>query len=96
MKRVRRAFTRESKLETVRMLIEGGKSIEQVSDELAIDAGVLRRWRRDFTAVEDGQARPRVQTEADELERLRRENAQLRQERDLLKKAAAYFASAAR
>jgi hypothetical protein len=33
MKRVRRAFTREFKLETVRMLIEGGKSIEQVSDE---------------------------------------------------------------
>ena len=96
MKRVRRAFTREFKLETVRMLIEGGKSIEQVSDELAIDAGVLRRWRRDFTAVEDGQAGLRVQTEADELERLRRENAQLRQERDLLKKAAAYFASAAR
>jgi transposase len=85
MKRVRRAFTRQFKLETVRMLIEGGKSVEEVSDELGVDAGVLRRWRRDLTAVEDGQTALRVQTEADELQRLRRENAQLRQERDLLK-----------
>jgi transposase len=99
MKRVRRAFTREFKLETVRLLTEGGKSVEEVADELAIDAGVLRRWLREFTARgRDGRepgpaAAPTLE---EEVRQLRRENALLRQERDILKKAAAYFASDAR
>jgi transposase len=99
MKRTRRAFTREFKLETVRLLTEGGKSVEEVSDELAIDAGVLRRWLREFAGRgRDGRelAPAGARTLEEEVRQLRRENALLRQERDILKKAAAYFASDAR
>ena len=90
MKRIRRAFTREFKLEAVRLLTAGTKSVEELSDELVIDAGVLRRWQRELAT------RGRAPTRAgpdDEVRRLRRENALLRQERDILKKALGYFAS---
>ena len=90
MKRIRRAFTREFKLEAVRLLTAGTKSVEELSDELVIDAGVLRRWQRELTT--HGRALTRAGPD-DEVRRLRRENALLRQERDILKKALGYFAS---
>lgn len=93
MKRIRRAFTREFKLEAVRLLTAGTKSVEELSDELVIDVGVLRRWQREFTT--GGRELARGGPE-DEVRRLRRENALLRQERDILKKALGYFASPGR
>ena len=93
MKRIRRAFTREFKLEAVRLLTAGTKTVEELSDELVIDAGVLRRWQRELTTR--GRELARAGPE-DEVRRLRRENALLRQERDILKKALVYFASPGR
>jgi transposase len=90
----RRQFSREFKLETIRLVRERGVSVAQASRDLEIGENVLRRWVREFGA-DPGQAFPgrgQVKPEQQEIDRLRREVAKLKAERDILKKAAAYFA----
>lgn len=90
----RRKFSREFKLEAVRLVRERGVSVAQASRDLDVHQNVLRKWVRAFTADPrdafpgHGQMKP----EQLEIERLRREVARLKAERDILKKAAAYFA----
>ena len=90
-KRKRRSFNREFKRETVRLVLEGGKSITEVARDLTESA--LRLWVNQ-AKVDRGQGRPGELTtaEREELHRLRRENKDLRIEREILKKAAAFFA----
>jgi transposase len=93
MKETRRRFSREFKLEAVRQLTTG-RRLADVARELGVDAQVLRRWA-DQVKVDAATAFPghgRAPREEAELQRLRKEVAQLRAERDFLKKAAAYFA----
>jgi transposase len=90
----RRIFSREFKVEAVRLVQERGVSIAQASRDLDLNDNVLRRWIREMSS-DPSQAFPgRGQMKADELEveKLRREVVRLRAERDILKKAAAYFA----
>ena len=90
----RRIFSREFKVEAVRLVQERGVSIAQASRDLDLNDNVLRRWIREMSS-DPSQAFPgRGQMRADELEveKLRREVVRLRAERDILKKAAAYFA----
>ena len=90
----RRQFSREFKLEAVRLVKERGVSVAQASRDLDVHENVLRKWTREATA-EPQQAFPSLgvmRPEQAELDRLRKENAKLKMERDLLKKAAAYFA----
>ena len=90
----RRKFGREFKIEAVRLVKERGVSVAQASRDLDVHENVLRKWVKDF-AAEPGHAFPgRGQMKPEELEidRLRREVAKLKAERDILKKAAAYFA----
>jgi transposase len=90
----RRQFSREFKLEAVRLVKERGVSVAQASRDLDVHENVLRKWIREATA-DPKQAFPGqgvLKPENAELDRLRKENAKLRMERDLLKKAAAYFA----
>jgi transposase len=90
----RRIFSREFKVEAVRLVQERGVSIAQASRDLDLNDNVLRRWIREMSS-DPSQAFPgRGQMKADELEveKLRREVIRLRAERDILKKAAAYFA----
>ena len=90
----RRKFTREFKLEAVKLLRERGVSFKQASQDLSVHENVLRKWVKDFAADPQhafpgqGQMKP----EQLEIERLRREVIKLKAERDILKKAAAYFA----
>ena len=89
----RRKFSREFKVEAVRQL-EAGRRLAEVARELGVHATVLRRWK-DQVAVDATTAFPgngRMREPEEELRRLQRENAQLRAERDFLKKAAAFFA----
>ena len=91
---VRRIFSREFKVEAVRLVQERGVSIAQASRDLDLNDNVLRRWIREMSS-DPSQAFPgRGQMKADQLEveKLRREVVRLRAERDILKKAAAYFA----
>ncbi len=88
----RRSFSKEFKLEAVRLVIEGGNSIAEVSRDLGIRPALLGRWKQEYEHAQEnafpgrGQLRPE-----DELRHLRRENARLRMERDILKKAAVIF-----
>lgn len=90
----RRAFTREFKLEAVRLIRDRGVTAAQASRDLGVHENVLRKWVRDFEA-DPQQAFPgqgQMKPEQLEIERLRREVIKLKAERDILKKAAAYFA----
>jgi transposase len=90
----RRQFSREFKLEAVRLVKERGVSVVQASRDLDIGENVLRRWIKELT-VDPGRAFPgqgQLKPEQQEIDRLRREVAKLKAERDIPKKAAAYFA----
>jgi transposase len=93
VKRKRRAFTAEFKAQTVRLVQESGKSVGAVARELDLAETAVRRWVQQ-AEVDAGRGRPGVLTteERVELGRLRRENRTLRMERDILKKATAFFA----
>ena len=104
-KRERRSFSAEFKVEAVRLMRERralGVSLAQVGRELEIRPNLLRAWARQTNAGEgaarmDGLVASGSQPSVEEeLRRVRRENAVLRQERDFLKKAAAFFAKESR
>ena len=90
----RRVFSREFKIEAVKLVRDRGVAVAQACRDLDVAESVLRRWMRDL-AADPGQAFPghgHVKPEQQEIDRLRREVAKLKAERDILKKAAAYFA----
>jgi transposase len=90
----RRKFGREFKIEAVRLIRDRGVSVAQAARDLDVHENVLRKWVRDH-AADPAQAFPghgQIKPEQLEIERLKREVAKLRAERDILKKAAAYFA----
>ena len=90
----RRKLTREFKLEAVRQAALNEKPKAQLARELGVRVGQLRTWRLEFEAV-TGIAKPDRST-AEDLEQLRRENAKLKMEIEILKKAAIYFAREAK
>lgn len=93
MSRNRRRYSLEFKQEAVRLVAEQG--VTQVARDLGVDRSVVRAWTDEAAAGERVEkpivAGVRPDLEA-EVRRLRRENAQLREEREILKKAAAFFA----
>jgi len=95
MGRSRRKHSREFKLEAVKQVVEHGRSVTEVAENLGIARNMLTRWKSQFL-TEGALAFP-GQGKQNELEeenrRLRRELTIARQERDILKKAAAYFAN---
>jgi transposase-like protein len=90
----RRRFTREFKLEAVRLIRDRGVSYAQASEDLKVHATQLRNWVKALAGDPQhafpgqGQMKP----EQLEIARLKREVIRLKAERDILKKAAAYFA----
>lgn len=96
MSRKRRKFTREFKVEAVRLVEESGKPLTQVARELGIRGDLLHSWKRQLgnapSAEEVFPGNGKLNPEAEENRRLRRCLAEVEQERDFLKKAAAYFA----
>jgi transposase len=93
MGKKRRQFTKEFKVEAVRLIVEEGRRISELSRELGVGENSLNRWKKKY---EEGKIEPfpgkgRQSPEDAELRRLKRENEILRMERDILKKAAAIF-----
>ena len=90
----RRRFSREFKLEAVRLVKDRGVAVAQAARDLDVHENVLRKWIREAKTDPQhafpghGQMKP----EQLEIDRLRREVAKLMAERDILKKAAAFFA----
>jgi|SRR5690606_13851663 len=92
-RRKRRTFTPEFKAEAVALVKRSGKGIGQIAKELDLTETSLREWvRRAEGEAPRRRAEVLPDEEREELIRLRRENQQLRQEREFLKKAAAFFA----
>ena len=90
----KRTFTREFKLEAVRLVKERGVSMAQASRDLDIHANVLRKWVRDVEAdpVQAFPGQGQMRADQAEIAKLRKEVAKLKMARDILKKAAAFFA----
>lgn len=97
MSEKRRTYDREYKLAAVKKVVEQGLSFAEVARDLNINDGLLRNWKRAFEA--DGTLAAEVSQDPSveaELKRLREENRQLKMERDILKKATAFFAKESR
>lgn len=94
----RRQFTAEFKAEAVRLATGGGKNVPEVARELGVRPDTLRTWvtqmegRAGLTPEEAFPGNGKRMPHDEEIRRLRREVEVLKQERDFLKKAAAYFA----
>ena len=95
--KTRRQYTEEFKTEAVRLVRDSARPVAQVARDLGIADHLLYRWRAEqHQAEHQGHTRQSLRAEQDELARLRRENATLKQERDFLKRAAAFFAKESR
>ena len=97
--RERRSFTEEFKQEAVRRLHERraeGGTLAAVARELELGENLLRGWALRLTASDQTLAAGLIETPEQELRRLRRENAILKQEREFAKKVAVYFAKESR
>ena len=93
-RRAYRRFSKEFKLEAIRLADESGKPKAQVARELGIRVNQIGKWRKQLeeqpVVASSGKGCPAER--GDELKRLRRELADAREENEILKKAAAYFA----
>lgn len=87
----RRKYTREFKISAVQLVNEQGYSPCQAAKSLGVDPASVRQWVRKFSQEKGLAPRGEGAVQA-ELRRLRKENVQLRMEREILKKAAAFFA----
>lgn len=85
------SYSPEFRLEAVRLLRSSGRSVAQLAKELGVSQQTLRNWSVQL-AVDQGKAEGLTSPEREELRRLRRENRILTEEREILKKAAAFFA----
>ena len=91
--RPRRSFTDEFKASAVALVLKEGKSLTSVARELDLTHSALGKWVEQARADAGKSTRGTLTTEEkDELARLRKENRELRLEREILKKAAAFFA----
>ena len=91
--RPRRSYTPEFKAGAVALVLEEGRSMHGVAKDLGLTPSALERWVKQARADRgEGPPEALTTTEREELLRLRRENRKLQMERDILKKAAAFFA----
>ncbi|MFT5388026.1 MAG: transposase [Lysobacterales bacterium] len=89
-------YSKEFKVEAIRLLNEGEKPTSEIALQLGVKRTLLYRWRDQLEkqgekAFTNNRGRP-TNDESSEITKLRRENKELKEERDILKKAAAYFA----
>ena len=95
MKKKRRKYTREFKIEAVGLVTKEGYSLAEAAESLGVSANSLRTWKKAFEQ-EGNNAFPgngKLSPADEEVRRLLEENRRLRMERDILKKATAFFAN---
>jgi len=94
MTKEKKNYTPEFKMDAVRLITEQGYKTSEAARNLGIHPSVLNRWKQQLTS--DGQkafpGKGHLTSEKEELKRLRKENQRLKMEREILKKAAAFFA----
>jgi transposase len=94
MSEKRRTYDKEFKRSAVKMILEGGMSVNRVSKDLGVNENSLHNWKRAY--LEDQQnafpGKGRMKPEEEELRKLKKELQIVKMERDILKKAIAFFA----
>jgi transposase len=91
-RRPRRQFDDDFKAQAVRLVLDEGKSVGAVAHDLDLTESALRQWVERARADRSGGKTGLTTAEREELARLRKENRILQEEREILKKAAAFFA----
>jgi transposase len=89
-KRTYKQYPKEFKEEAVALVLEQGYSVPEASKSLGIATNMLYRWKEQMEQQREGKVL--VEDEREELKRLRKENKELRMEKEILKKASAFFA----
>jgi transposase len=89
----RRKYDREFKIQAVKLALESEKTTKKIAEDLGIHSGILTRWKREYKEdVENAfPGMGKLKPEDEELRRLKKENEDLKQEREILKKALAIF-----
>ncbi len=87
----RRTYDRQFKIDTVKLLKESGKTATEIADNLGIRRDLLSRWSKEFANESKKSFTGKGNPRDEEVARLKKENADLRMERDILKKAMAIF-----
>ena len=90
----RKKYSKEFKLETINLVLQQGYTINEVAANLGIHVSMINRWIREYRQSQQNafKGNGSLSSEQQELRRLREENSKLKMERDILKKAAAFFA----
>ena len=93
MAETRRKFSREFKLEAVRLVTSGGRGMAATARDLEVRPDMLRRWKRQLEEdpVEAFPGKGHLKPEEDQVRRLQRELARVKEERDILRKVVAIF-----
>ena len=98
MTKTKKVYTKEFKIEAVRLLERTGKSQAEIADELGVASSTICRWNKEYG--EDGEdafpGKGNLTPEKERIRQLERENEILKQERDILKKAVAIFSHPSR
>jgi transposase len=88
-----RTYDRQFKEEAIRLVTEGGRSVSDVAHGLGIHENLLRTWKRKYKEDPSGSfpGKGYLKPEEEQLKRLQKENANLKEDREILKKALAIF-----
>jgi transposase len=88
-----RTYDRQFKEEAIRLVTEGGRSVSDVAHGLGIHENLLHTWKRKYKGDSSGSfpGKGHLKPEEEELKRLQKENANLKEDREILKKALAIF-----
>jgi len=92
--RTRKKYDREFKQRAVRMVVDRGLPLTQVARDLGLHSNMLSRWKKEYLDDQDSSfpGKGKQKPEDEEIRRLKRELADAKEERDILKKAVAFFA----
>lgn len=94
MSEKRKTYDKEFKLSAIKMMVEGGMNVSRISKDLGVNENSLYKWKRAY--LEDQQnafpGKGKMKAEEEELKNLKKELTIVKMERDILKKAIAFFA----
>ena len=93
MSEKRKTYDKEFKLSAVKMIVDGGMSLSQVSRDLGINENSLHKWKKDYLSDQQNAfpGKGRLKPEEEELRRLKKQLSRVTMERDILKKTIGYF-----